>query len=39
MYSKEQPYTKERAKVIFQLLESGCTITEEKNFNLLLMYK
>jgi hypothetical protein len=38
LYSKEQPYTEEREKVIFQLLESGCTITEEKIFNTLLMH-
>jgi cag pathogenicity island protein 24 len=36
MYSKEQTYTEEREKVIFQLLESGCTIAEEKLFNTLL---
>ncbi len=36
MYSKEQGYAEEREKVIFQLLESGCTIAEEKLFNTLL---
>jgi len=36
MYSKEQPYSEEREKVIFQLLESGCSIAEEKLFNTLL---
>jgi cag pathogenicity island protein 24 len=36
LYSKEQTYAEEREKIIFQLMESGCTIAEEKNFNLLL---
>lgn len=36
MYSKEQAYSEEREKVIFQLLESGCTIAEEKLFTMLL---
>jgi cag pathogenicity island protein 24 len=36
MYSKEQLYAEEREKVIFQLLESGCSIAEEKLFNTLL---
>ncbi len=36
MYSKEQTYSEEREKVIFQLLESGCTIAEEKLFNTML---
>lgn len=36
MYSKEQTYAEEREKVIFHLLESGCTIAEEKLFNMLL---
>ncbi|MDB5272050.1 MAG: hypothetical protein JWO58_417 [Chitinophagaceae bacterium] len=36
LYSKEQAYAEEREKIIFQLMESGCTIAEEKNFNLLL---
>lgn len=36
MYSKEQSYAEEREKVIFQLLESGCSIAEERLFNTLL---
>ena len=36
MYSKEQAYAEEREKVIFQLLESGCSIVDEKVFNMLL---
>jgi hypothetical protein len=36
MYSKEQNYSEEREKVIFQLLESGCSIADEKLFNTLL---
>ncbi|HSZ71234.1 MAG TPA: DUF6495 family protein [Cytophagaceae bacterium] len=36
LYSKEQSYAEERKKVIFQLMESGCTIADEKTFNLLL---
>lgn len=36
MYSKESTYTEEREKIIFQLLESGCSIAEEKLFNTLL---
>lgn len=38
IYSKEQSYAEEREKVIFQLLESGCTIAEEKLFNALLKH-
>ncbi len=36
MYSKEQAYSEEREKIIFQLLESGCSIVDEKVFNTLL---
>lgn len=36
VYSKEQTYAEEREKVIFQLLESGCSIVDETVFNNLL---
>ena len=38
MYSKEQPYAEERETIIFQLLESGCSIAEEKLFTMLLKH-
>jgi cag pathogenicity island protein 24 len=38
VYSKEQPYAEQREKIIFQLIESGCTIAEEKLFHTFLKY-
>ena len=35
VYAKENPYTEQREKVIFQLLESGCEIVDEQVFEAL----
>lgn len=36
VYHKEKKYTGERNTDVFQLIESGCVITDEKLFNTLL---
>jgi len=36
VYSKEKKYTGERTIDVFQLIESGCVITDDKLFNTLL---
>lgn len=36
VYSKEKKYNGERAIDVFQLIQSGCVITDEKLFNTLL---